>query len=43
MNYVYRTMRRLLAKVIRDRGVSEVTAEEIEKEDSEHPFDELDD
>ena len=43
MDYVYRVLRRVLGRVIREKDVSEVTREEIEKEDSEHPFDELDD
>ena len=43
MNYVYRTMSKLLARVIRDKHSSEVTAEEIAREDAEdtNPFDEL--
>ncbi len=44
MNYVYRTMRKVLAKVIRDKDSAQVTEEEIraEDEDDEPPFDELD-
>lgn len=45
MNYVYRTMRKVLAKVIRDKDSAQVTEEEIraEDEDDAPPFDELDD
>ena len=44
MNYVYRTMRKVLAKVIRDKDSAQVTEEEIraEDEDDAPPFDELD-
>ena len=42
MNYVYRTLRRVMSKVLRDKHTSEVTAEEIEREDERdsNPFDE---
>ena len=45
MNYVYRTLRRVMRKVLRDNHTSEVTAEEIAREDEENksPFDEFDD
>lgn len=43
MYYVYRTVSRLTAKVIRDKDVTQVTEKEIEDDDSRHPFDELDD
>lgn len=45
MNYVYRTMRKVLAKVIRDKDSAQATEEEIraEDEDDAPPFDELDD
>ena len=45
MNYVYRTLRRVMSKVLRDKHTSEVTAEEIAREDEENksPFDEFDD
>lgn len=47
MNYVYRTMRKVLAKVIRDKDSAQVTEEEIRAEDEREgddapPFDELD-
>ena len=44
MCYVYRTLRHILVKVLRDKDASPVTQEEIEKEDEESssPFDELD-
>lgn len=42
MQYVYATMRKITARVIRDKNTSEVTAEEIrqedEKEDEDNPF-----
>lgn len=43
--YVYRTLRHVLAKVLRDKHTSEVTEEEIAREDEENksPFDEFDD
>ena len=43
--YVYRTLRHVLVKVLRDKHTSEVTEEEIAQEDEENksPFDELDD
>ena len=42
MNYVYRTLRRVMSKVLRDKHTSEVTAEEIAREDERdsNPFDE---
>lgn len=43
MYYVYRTVSRLTAKVIRDKDAAHVTEKEIEEDDGNHPFDELDD
>lgn len=46
MNYLYRIVKRVLSRVIRDKNISSVTPEEIAAEDNgdsggDPPFDEL--